>query len=147
MRAEKPFCYKVKYSWMSISRMYQTYVDYNQATLTEAYVLLALNDVNGKPSTQIAPLIGMEARSLTRVLKVMEDNGLLTRKNDSDDKRQVNIYLTKKGMQKRELAKKTISSFSRKIEEDIPEKDLNTFLRVLDKITELSEKNHFDNNE
>lgn len=147
MRADKPFCYKVKYSWMAISRMYQTYVDYNQATLTEAYVLLALNDVKGKPSTQVAPLIGMEARSLTRVLKTMEDAQLLIRKHDSDDKRQVNIYLTPKGMEKRDMAKKTIRSFSELIEDEIPEKDLNTFLRVLDKITVLSEKNHFETNE
>ncbi len=147
MRAEKPYCYSIKHTWMNISRMYQTYVDFNQATLTEAYVLLALDDENGKPSTQIAPLIGMEARSLTRVLKTMEDHGLLIRKSDAQDKRQVNIYLSKKGVEKRKMAKKTIRSFSELIENEVPQEELSTFLRVAEKITVLSEQNHFENND
>ena len=147
MRAKTPYCFAIKHSWMSISKMYQTYVDLNESTITEAYVLLALSDVKGKPSTQVAPLIGMEARSLTRVLKTMEDNGLLIRKGDGEDKRQVNIYLTTKGMQKRELAKQTIRSFSELVEDQVSEEELNVFSKVLHKITELSENNHFKNNE
>ena len=132
---------------MSISKMYQTYVDYHNATLTEAYVLLALDKDKGKLSTQIAPLIGMEARSLTRVLKSMLETGLIERKSDELDKRQVNIYLTESGVEKRELAKKTIRSFSELIEKEIAQEELQTFLSVLNRITELSEKNHYNEND
>ncbi len=45
--------------------------------------------------------MGLEARSLTRLLKSMEEKGLIFREADKVDKRSVRIRLTEKGREKR----------------------------------------------
>lgn len=147
MISDKPYCYHVKYTWLAISRMYQTFADYNHATLTQAYVLLTLDDKVGKASTQIAPLIGMEARSLTRVLRAMEDEFLIRKEHGKEDKRQVNILLTPEGVKAKKKAKSIIRSFSEEVEEKVGTENLITFLKVLDTINHLAEQNHYHPNE
>jgi DNA-binding MarR family transcriptional regulator len=44
--------------------------------------------------------MGMEATSLTRTLKSMEEKGLIIRKKNPDDGRGVLIYLTELGKEK-----------------------------------------------
>jgi len=50
---------------------------------------------DGTPATKIAPQMGLEPRSLTRLLKSMEDKKLIIRKADKNDRRSVRIFLTK----------------------------------------------------
>jgi DNA-binding MarR family transcriptional regulator len=54
--------------------------------------------------------MGMEATSLTRTLKSMEEKGLIIRKKNPDDGRGVLIYLTELGKEKR-LIKNTVLKF------------------------------------
>ena len=60
--------HKIKAAWHSISRMYNSYASQSQLTIPIAYVLLLLSSKKGTLSTQVAPLLGMEAGSITRLL-------------------------------------------------------------------------------
>ena len=103
--------HKIKAAWHSISRMYNSYTFEVGLTVPMAYVLLLLSAKKGTLSTQIAPLLGMEAGSITRLLKSMEEQELIHRKSDQEDKRQVSVYLTEHGMKKRYKAKKIVKLF------------------------------------
>jgi DNA-binding MarR family transcriptional regulator len=81
--------------------------------------------------------MGMEATSLTRTLKSMEDKGLLIRKKNPDDGRGVLIYLTKLGKEKRELSKSTVLKFNEAVKEHVTEEKLNHFKEVTEIINEL----------
>ena len=72
MKAEKTVDFHIKTSWYAISRMYNTYAAQFDMTMAIGFVLLHI-DKEGTSATKIAPALGLEARSLTRMLKTLED--------------------------------------------------------------------------
>jgi DNA-binding MarR family transcriptional regulator len=108
-------------------------------TQATGLVLLGINK-EGTPSTSIAPSLGMEATSLSRVLKTLEDNELIYRKKDKKDKRMVRIFLTEKGVEKRRVAKKVVSGFQELITEEIPQSKLSMFFEVMDSVNRVIDK-------
>ena len=126
--------YNVKATWHAIARLYNQYAARHNLTTSMAFVLLNIDSKEGTPATKIAPLMGMEARSLTRILKSMEDKKLITRKKDTSDGRLVKIFLTEKGKQKKEIAKNKVRTFNSVLKDKIPQKKLQVFFDVIDTI-------------
>lgn len=100
MKKEKTVDFYIKWAWHSISRMYNAYANPNDMTMAIGYVLLNIDSENGTPATKIGPSIGMEPRSLTRMLKTLEEKGWIYREIDADDKRFVRVFLTEEGRKK-----------------------------------------------
>jgi DNA-binding MarR family transcriptional regulator len=89
--------------------------------------------------------MGMEATSLTRTLKSMEDRGLIIRKKNPNDGRGMLIYLTEFGKEKRELSRNTVLKFNESLRKNIPQEKLQHFIEVAESINELiQEKNIFN---
>lgn len=137
MKPEETVDYNVKVCWHAISRMYNTEAAQFDITTSIGFVLLNINPQEGTPATKIAPLLGLEARSLTRILKSMEEKGLICKKADSQDKRSVRIVLTEKGLEKREISRQTVRHFNQKVREKIPAKELATFFKVISRINRM----------
>ncbi len=125
--------YHIKSTWHSITRMYNLIATEYGLSQTIGYVLINI-EKEGTPATKIAPLMGMEPTSLSRLLKNMEDSGLIFRKGDQTDKRVVRIFLTEKGVAARKISKKTILDFNEKLLQRINRADLQTFIKVFDVI-------------
>lgn len=140
MKAKETVDYQIKTSWLAISKMYNADAVKNDMTMSIGYVLLNIDIENGTPATKIAPKLGLEVRSLTRTLKNMEDEGLIYRENDPHDKRMVNIYLTKEGLRKREIAKQAVLNFNHTIKEQIQPEKLKIFFEVIEEINEIISK-------
>lgn len=100
------------------------------------YALLSI-DEEGTPSTKLAPKMGMEPRSLTRMIKALEENGFIKKGVDKEDKRLVKIFLTSKGKEKRDIAKKVVLRFNDRVYQSIPEKDLKITFDVLSKVNDI----------
>jgi MarR family transcriptional regulator, organic hydroperoxide resistance regulator len=141
MRREETVDHHIRMSWHAIARMYNQQAVKYDATMSMGFVLLNINSEEGIPATKIAPLMGLEARSLTRLLKTMEEKGLIYRKADKHDKRSVRILLTKEGKLKREKAREKVLKFNEVVRSSISTEDLNIFLEVIQQITQLIEKN------
>lgn len=144
MEKKKTLCYHVKASWHTIARMYNSYALEYGSTISVAYVLLNLDTEIGVPSTQIAPSLGMEARSLTRVLKTLEEKKWIVKQTDKNDKRQVNIFLTEEGKLQKKEAKKIVKSFNELIHQEVSDEEIQTFLKVLTTINKIAENNHLN---
>lgn len=136
MKADKTVDYHIKSGWHAISRMYNSYAAPFDMTMAIGYVLLNI-DRKGTPATKIAPALGLEARSLTRMLKTLEDKKWIRRESDDDDRRVVNVYLTEEGKKKRELAKEGVIAFNNAIYEKIGEEKLAIFFDVMQKVSEV----------
>ena len=108
-----------------------------EATMATGYVLLNIDMEEGTPSTSLGPKMGMEATSLSRILKNMEERGLIERKRNPVDGRSVLVYLTDFGKEKRSDAKEAVVTFNEVIYSEIPEQKLKTFFEVITKINEL----------
>jgi DNA-binding MarR family transcriptional regulator len=119
--------------------MYNTEAAKNDITTSIGFVLLNINQETGTPATKIAPLLGLEARSLTRILKSMEEKGLIYKVSDDRDKRLVRIFLTEKGLEKKEVSRKTVLHFNYRMQETIPQEELDMFFRVTGRIINMIE--------
>jgi DNA-binding MarR family transcriptional regulator len=141
MKREETIDYNIKAAWHSIARMYNQQAAKYQGTMSIGFALLNIQSEEGTPATKIAPLMGLEARSLTRLLKSMEERGLIYRKADKVDKRSVRIYLTKEGKKHRDKSKETVLRFNEAVREEIPASKLNVFFEVVQSINQLIEEN------
>lgn len=137
MKPEETVDYNVKVCWHAISRMYNIEAAQHDITTSIGFVLLNIDQQEGTPATKIAPLLGLESRSLTRILKSMEENGLIYREGDKQDKRSVRIFLTPKGLEKKELSRQTVRRFNQKVREKISEDQLNIFFKVISQINRM----------
>lgn len=142
MEVSKTVGYEVKASWHTIARMYNSYAIHYDISISMAFVLMILDSEEGTPSTQIAPSIGMESRSLTRLLKSMEEKELIYKVPDQTDRRQVLIHLTDTGERKKKVSIKTIKQFNSLVEAKIDKKELNVFFNVLEIVNKIAEDNH-----
>jgi len=134
MKREETVDYHIKSAWHAISRMYNQQAAEEGFTTAIGFVLININSKEGTPATKIAPLIGLETRSLTRMLKTMEEKGLIYKKADPVDKRSVRIFLTEEGKRKKEISIQTIMKFNLIVREVVSEEELEVFFGIFSKI-------------
>ena len=89
---DKTIDYVLRATWQAVSRMYNEEASKYNGSMAIGFALLSIDREEGTPSTKIAARMGMEATSLTRTLKSMEENGLIIRKPNPNDGRGVLIY-------------------------------------------------------
>jgi len=141
MKREETIDFNIKAAWHAIARMYnQQAMKYN-GTMSIGFALLNIHSEEGTPATKIAPLMGLEARSLTRLLKSMDERGLIYREADKTDKRSVRIYLTREGKKNKEKARETVLRFNEAVREQVPVQKLEVFFEVLQEINKMIERN------
>lgn len=141
MNSKKTNCYNIKACWHTISRMYNSHGFDHEISISMGYVLLNLSEDKGVPSTQIAPQLGMEPRSLTRLLKSMEEKELIRKVSDKNDKRQVNVFLTELGYKKKQISARTVKKYNEILASKIDKEELLIFNKVLGQITKITEQN------
>ncbi len=136
MKQEDTIDFHLRWAWHSIARMYNMEAAKFGTTMSVGQILLNV-DVEGTPSTKLGPKMGMESRSLTRILKSMEEKGLIYKRVDLKDKRMVRIFLTELGKEKREISRNTVLKFNKTIQKNIGKTNLETFIKVIKKINLL----------
>ena len=141
MKPEETVDYHVRYVWHAISRMYNQLGADHDISTSLGFVLLNIRTEGGSQATKIAPLMGLESRSLTRMLRSMEEKGLIYRKRDRVDRRSVMIYLTEEGLRKKRIAQETIRRFNEEIRNEIPLKDLEKFFEVMTRVNQFITNN------
>ncbi len=134
---DKTIDYTIRATWQAIARMYNEEATKYGATMATGFTLLSIDKENGTPSTSLGPKMGMEATSLTRTLKMMEERGLIMKKKNPSDGRGVLIYLTDEGKEKRELSKDTVLRFNDTVKKYISDEQLKNFMEVAQIIDDL----------
>lgn len=124
-------------TWMAVAKMYNEEASKKGSTMSTGFALLSIDPENGTPSTALGPKMGMEATSLSRTLKTMEEKGLIVRKRNPDDGRSVLIHLTDFGLEMRNFSKEVVFKFDSVIKKNVPKEKLNTFIEVFHTINDL----------
>ncbi len=137
MKKEETVDYPIKSAWHAISRMYNQQAAEEGFTTAIGFVLININSKEGTPATKIAPLIGLETRSLTRMLKTMEEKGLIYKKADPVDKRSVRMFLTEEGKRKKEISVQSVKRFNEQVRAALTEEELASFFGVISKIQKV----------
>lgn len=134
---DKTIDYVLRATWQAVARMYNEEASKFEGSMATGFALLSMDKDEGTPSTTLGPRMGMEATSLTRTLKSMEEKGLIIREKNPEDGRGVLIYLTEAGKQKRELSKNTVIVFNEAIKENVSPEKLQHFMEVSEIINQL----------
>ena len=130
---------KLKTAWQVVSRMYNAEAVLHDATISMAHFLLNIDSHEGSYATDIAPRLGTESTSLTRIIRSLEEKKLITRVPDKDDKRKMRLVLTAKGKAQKELAKNTVRNFNHLAEVKLGRERLLDFYSTIDEIVQLAE--------
>ena len=133
MKPEETIDYHIRWTWHAIKRMYNEEASKYGFSMSAGYVLLNIDMIEGTPSTQLGPKMGMESTSLSRTLKNLEQKGLIKRKANPKDGRSILICLTKEGKTKRKIARKKVVLFNNKLMDLLPNKKIESFFEILDK--------------
>lgn len=137
MQKEKTIDHVLRATWQAVAKSYNEQAAKHESTMAMAMALLYIDYEKGIPSTALGPSMGMEATSLSRILKNMEDKGLIFREKNPDDGRSVIIKLTDLGKEKREVSKKSVYKFNQTVKEHISEEKINHFFEVAEVINKL----------
>lgn len=76
---EKTIDYILRTTWLAVNKMYNEEASQFGTTMSTGFALLSIDPEKGTPSTSLGPKMGMEATSLSRTLKTMEEKGLIIR--------------------------------------------------------------------
>jgi DNA-binding MarR family transcriptional regulator len=134
---DKTIDYILRATWMSVSKMYNEQASVKGSTMSTGFALISIDPETGTPSTALGPKMGMEATSLSRTLKMMENKGLIERRKNPEDGRSVLIHLTDFGIEMREFSKSVVKTFDQVVKNEIEPEKLDTFLEVAFKINEI----------
>lgn len=125
--------------WHKVSRIYNHEGHKHGVTVSIGFILLNI-DREGVNSTQLGPKMGMEPTSLSRTLKSMENQGLIFRKTEKNDKRRVLIFLTEKGVEKKKVAINVVGKFNEIMREALPNGGLQTFFEMAERMDKAIDK-------
>jgi DNA-binding MarR family transcriptional regulator len=131
---------KLKSAWQIISRMYNAEAAQYGGSIAIGHFLLNIDSHEGSYASDIAPKLGMESTSLSRIIKTLEDDKQIVRKADKTDKRKVKILLTQKGKENKELAKNIVRNFNTEIEAKLGKTKIDDFLKTINEIIQLAEE-------
>lgn len=140
MKREETIDHHIRTAWHGIARFYNQQAAGFGGTMSIGFALLTIHGDDGTPATKIAPQMGLEPRSLTRLLKSMEDKKLIVRKADKNDGRSVRVFLTKEGRRQRENAKEIVIQFNECVRNEVPAQKLDVFFEVIQQIQGLTKK-------
>ena len=125
-------------SLFSMMRMYNLLAAQHGITQGVGNVLLIV-EKGGTPATKVAPLMGMSSSSLSRLLKNMEDNHLIYKESNEEDKRVVKVFLTQKGVELRREVKKVVVGFNERVSNKVTAEEMEVFSKVTQIIKEQAQ--------
>jgi DNA-binding MarR family transcriptional regulator len=134
---DKTIDYILRTTWLAVNKMYNEEASKFDTTMATGFALLSIDPEKGTPSTSLGPKMGMEATSLSRTLKMMEEKGLIIRKPNPEDGRGVLIFLTDFGKEKREYSRDRVITFNDAIKENVTLEELTNFYKVAEVINNM----------
>ena len=94
---DEQLCFALYSASMAINRAYKPMLDKLGITYPQYLVLSTLWEKDGKTIGAIALRLALEPSTVTPLVKRLEAAGLMTRKRNVSDERQVFVNLTQKG--------------------------------------------------
>ena len=137
MKPEETVDYFLKIVWQSVANKYNQIASGYGITQALGYMLISVRE-EGTAVSEMAALSGVKSTSLSRMLKNMEELGLIYRQADQADKRSVKIFLTDFGKEKRELAKDVVRRFNEYLNSHTTELERSQLTESLKKINQLT---------
>ena len=109
----------------------------------QGLMFMMVNYVHHHPGTSqdaIACHMNVDKCTIARRTNRLEELGYLTRKTDSNDRRQNNCYLTEKGEELVPIIKNNLALWNALVTDDLTDDEKVTLITLLDKVVNACEK-------
>jgi DNA-binding MarR family transcriptional regulator len=104
LKLQNQLCFPLYAASRLVTREYQPYLEKLHITYPQYLVLLVLWEDDELTVNEIAKKLLLNTNTVTPLLKRMETDGIVSRKNATDDERKVLVKLTAKGRKMKEAA-------------------------------------------
>lgn len=138
MNAQETIDFQLRWAWTKLARLYTSLAESHGISMSVGYALLSI-EREGTPSTKLGPRMGMEATSLSRTLKGMEDRGLIERRPDATDRRSVRVFLTEEGVKARRQTRELVIELNAQLHELLGDDAVAQLLQGLARLNEILE--------
>lgn len=132
LKLENQFCFAVYALSREITKIYRPFLDQLGLTYTQYLVMIVLWEKDGIPLKELGRSLYLDSGTLTPLLKKLEGEGLILRKRDSKDERNLIIHLTDSGSRLIEKAQEVPEKMSCLI--PLEEQEINVLRNKLHQI-------------
>lgn len=124
------WCFQLGSLTRKIARMYNNRFNELGITLGQSFVLLYLMEQDGKGVKDIAAAVQLDSPSVTGLVDRLIKEGLVIRKEDPEDRRSVQIFITQQGREVAAAAGQIAIVFNDHLKQSL-KKDAEAFQRSL----------------
>ena len=124
-----------------VEEMISSYHSYNRAnlkerdlTIKEYSVLLRIRFVGKSTQHDLVKLFDVSGPYMAKLLKKFEDDGLITRKEDQENRRKKIVEISQKGIEKTDNLIKVIDEWEREATSDLNDEEVKTLKKLLSKV-------------
>lgn len=121
LKLENQICFPLYAAAREVVKQYKPHLDQLDLTYTQYIVMLVLWERKVLTTKELGQRLHLDSGTLTPLLKKMEGNGLLTRKRCAEDERNLEVTITEKGDQLKELALGIPAEFKKDLNLDTEE--------------------------
>jgi DNA-binding MarR family transcriptional regulator len=97
MPLDGQLCFSIYGATIAINRAYKPLLDELGITYPQYLVIAVLTEKDGQTIGEIADRLGLEPSTITPLVKRLEQAGLLARRRNPEDEREVKVSLSKPG--------------------------------------------------
>lgn len=138
LKLENQLCFPLYAAAKEVVRKYKAPLDDIGLTYTQYIVMMVLWEERSLGVKQIGRRLYLDSGTLTPLLKKLETAGLIERKRDPKDERNVKITVTNKGMALREQASAIPLTVGKCL--DMTQEEMTSLYQLLYKILEQTER-------
>ncbi|EPT88997.1 MULTISPECIES: MarR family winged helix-turn-helix transcriptional regulator [Streptococcus] len=107
---DERLCFTVSETHRLFNKFYQKALDEFQLTYLQYVILLVLWEEDHRHMKELSYALSLNSNTLTPVLKRMENRGGIVREKPRDDKRQLIIHLSNKGIESQDAVVNAVQS-------------------------------------
>ncbi len=143
LRLKNQICHRIYSANNGIQRLYRPLLNELGITYVQYVILMALWENDKVPMGKLSKITKLDKGFLTTTIEKMKSERLIKLNSDCTDKRKKIVVLTKKGTELKKKARCIPSEILNLLSHDqveISEKDVHTFIKVLDQMNILLSK-------
>ena len=104
LKIDNQFCFSVYALSKEITRLYKPFLKKIDLTYTQYITMLVLWETDGLNVNEIGKKLSLDSGTLTPLLKKLEEKGLLHKKRQKNDERNLIVTLSDKGKKLKDMA-------------------------------------------
>jgi DNA-binding MarR family transcriptional regulator len=131
-------CHMVATAARQIGKLYATDLRRLNVSFPQFQVLAALASEDGRKPGALAAWLSANGSSMTDLLDQLEEQELIQRRADPDDRRALRVYLTAKGRARQREGRCIVERFNHDLSSKLTQREIQSFRKVIDTIRELT---------